>query len=815
MRGPHRVVDDLERLAQARCPRRPAGGCGTPRRRGSSGASRAHTSRQISMISRVRVERAVVGHAVEALDHLGARGAETEDAATARHGIDAGRRHGDQRRRAAVDRQDGRADLDPLGLGGQVAHEARGVEAVGLGHPDDVEPDLLQLRRLAGRLLEPAGVVQRHGQLHAVLPFLGLLHHPAPARKCPQLFPEVARRSRSVPASTQGARLGLPRPRPGRRPLVLAGRACANMPPWLPTARCCVSCRASATTSRSSGPRARTASCASCAATPAGSTSTRRALCAHAASPRDVAPQEVSGRGHVETFTVNYQQWIPGSDPYIIAWVSIDEQPDVRLTTNLVDVEPEDVRIGMPVRVRLRARRGRVAPALHAGGGGVVSPRPTEEPLERRAIISGIGQSDVGPPAGALRPRPDRGGGLAAIADAGSDPRRHRRALDLPGHGRRDAGLRRPDHARGPGRPGPLAQLARRRRRGRRPDAGRHRGVAGRRRRPGPARARLPHRDRGLGPGHGRPPAHGWLGRRGLGPPLRQLHAVVTPLRRRLGRQLDRHGGPAPHARVRADPRAAGPDRHQRRAATPRSIPRPSTRTRCRWTTTWRRASSPRRCASSTATRRATARPRSSCRTATSPATSTTPPCRSTRVGTALRGRPSWDQFDDMTTMAARDAAASMWERTDLTPTDVDTAQLYDGFSVLTIVWLEALGFCGRGESGPFIEGGANIARDGLLPLNTAGGQLSGGRLHGFSLIHEACVQLRGEGGERQVVPPGRPQPRGGGRGQRWRAHRRHHAAHRGRRFADRRRRPVPRIHEPRRLTKVAHPGTHRVSTAR
>ena len=39
-------------------------------------------------------------------------------------------------------------------------------------------------------------------------------------------------------------------------------------------------------------------------------------------------------------------------------------------------------------------------------------------------------------------------------------------------------------------------------------------------------------------------------------------------------------------------------------------------------------------------------------------------------------------------------------------PSDVDTAQLYDGFSVLTIVWLEALGFCGRGESGGFIEGG-------------------------------------------------------------------------------------------------------------
>ncbi len=128
-------------------------------------------------------------------------------------------------------------------------------------------------------------------------------------------------------------------------------------------------------------------------------------------------------------------------------------------------------------------------------------------------------------------------------------------------------------------------------------------------------------------------------------------------------------------------------------------------------------------------------------------------------LGTALRGRPSWDQFDDMTTMAARDAAASMWERTELTPDDVDTAQLYDGFSILTMVWLESLGFCGRGESGPFVEGGAAIARDGRLPLNTAGGQLSGGRLHGFGLIHEACLQLRGEGGERQVVRPGGRMP--------------------------------------------------------
>jgi acetyl-CoA acetyltransferase len=123
-------------------------------------------------------------------------------------------------------------------------------------------------------------------------------------------------------------------------------------------------------------------------------------------------------------------------------------------------------------------------------------------------------------------------------------------------------------------------------------------------------------------------------------------------------------------------------------------------------------------------------------------------------VGTALRGRPSWDQWDDMTTMSARDAAAHMWTRTDLKPADIDFAELYDGFSWLAMCWLEALGFCGHGESGPFIEGGSRIALDGELPLNTNGGQLSGGRLHGFGFLHEAVLQLRGEAGDRQI--PGR-----------------------------------------------------------
>ncbi len=131
------------------------------------------------------------------------------------------------------------------------------------------------------------------------------------------------------------------------------------------------------------------------------------------------------------------------------------------------------------------------------------------------------------------------------------------------------------------------------------------------------------------------------------------------------------------------------------------------------------------------------------------------PPLCIEAMSGAFYGRNSWDQFEDLTGMAASDAGRHLWELTDLKPADVDVANLYDGFSILTLIWLESLGFCSKGDSGAFVEGGTRIARDGLLPLNTGGGQLSAGRLHGFGLLWETCIQLWGEGGERQV--PGSP----------------------------------------------------------
>ena len=129
-------------------------------------------------------------------------------------------------------------------------------------------------------------------------------------------------------------------------------------------------------------------------------------------------------------------------------------------------------------------------------------------------------------------------------------------------------------------------------------------------------------------------------------------------------------------------------------------------------------------------------------------------PLRVEAVGSRIAGRPSWDQYEDLSAMPNRDAGAQLWTRTDLKPSDVKMAQLYDGFSWLTMSWLEALGLCGLGESGPFIDGGTRIARDGQLPLNTHGGQLSAGRLHGYGFLHEGATQMWGAAGARQIPTP-------------------------------------------------------------
>ena len=127
------------------------------------------------------------------------------------------------------------------------------------------------------------------------------------------------------------------------------------------------------------------------------------------------------------------------------------------------------------------------------------------------------------------------------------------------------------------------------------------------------------------------------------------------------------------------------------------------------------------------------------------------PPIEIEAMGMSLGGLGLGLHTGDFTSLPADKAGAMLWSRTDLKPSDVDVAQIYDGFSILTLLWLEALQLCERGEAARFVEGGSRIGLDGELPLNTSGGQLSAGRFHGYGHTYEACLQLWGRGGERQV----------------------------------------------------------------
>lgn len=127
------------------------------------------------------------------------------------------------------------------------------------------------------------------------------------------------------------------------------------------------------------------------------------------------------------------------------------------------------------------------------------------------------------------------------------------------------------------------------------------------------------------------------------------------------------------------------------------------------------------------------------------------PPIRIEAMGSALKGPASWDQRPDLTTMAAHDACDDLWSRTDYRPGDIDLLALYDGFSIFVPLWLEAFGICGHGEARRLIEDG-DILLTGRVPTNTGGGQLSAGRMHGYGHLFEACEQLWGRGGARQVA---------------------------------------------------------------
>jgi acetyl-CoA acetyltransferase len=108
------------------------------------------------------------------------------------------------------------------------------------------------------------------------------------------------------------------------------------------------------------------------------------------------------------------------------------------------------------------------------------------------------------------------------------------------------------------------------------------------------------------------------------------------------------------------------------------------------------------------------------------------------------------NQQPDLAQSAAQRTAPRLFAMAGITPADVDLAEIYDCFTFAVPLQLEDYGFCRPGEGGDFIADG-NTAPGGRLPVNTHGGFLSEGYVHGLNHVCEAVSQLRGEGGERQV----------------------------------------------------------------
>jgi acetyl-CoA acetyltransferase len=117
------------------------------------------------------------------------------------------------------------------------------------------------------------------------------------------------------------------------------------------------------------------------------------------------------------------------------------------------------------------------------------------------------------------------------------------------------------------------------------------------------------------------------------------------------------------------------------------------------------------------------------------------------RSGLDIGDHLLWDDYSRNYTSLLRD---ELFGRAGVGPRDVDLAEIYDCFSSTVLMGLEGLGFCARGDSGAFVRSGAT-ALDGVLQVNTHGGLMSEGYLHGMNTVCEAVLQVQGRGGVRQA----------------------------------------------------------------
>ena len=469
---------------------------------------------------------------------------------------------------------------------------------------------------------------------------------------------------------------------------------------------------------------------------------------------RSWAPMVVSGRGTVVAYTVNHHQWLPVFEPpYAIAVVALDEDAGVRLTTNIVGCDPEDVAIGQEVAVCFEQHEDVWIPLFEPTGGRdhrELIPEPerpavrapaSRDRFERRVVLSGVGRSRLGR---RLMVNPlslTVDACLAAIADAGLTPDDIDGLSTYPGlvaMGVSEGGVTaleealrlRPTWINGGGElPGPggaviQAMLA--------VASGLCRHVLCFRTVWESTYAALRLGARGAGRVSG--PLLEWRAPFGAMSAANWIAMHANHYLHRYGAEREMLGWIALNGRANA---ARNPVAIYRDPMTmddylsARPITSPFGLFDCDVP-----------CDASTAV---------VVSDASVAADLPKPAIRVEAVGTQITERVSWDQGTLTHEPQVIGQSAHLWTRTSLRPADVDLALIYDGFTFNAVTWIEALGFCGFGEAMDWLDKGRRIALDGEVPVNPHGGQLSEGRTHGYGFIYEAITQLRHDAGERQV----------------------------------------------------------------
>jgi acetyl-CoA acetyltransferase/uncharacterized OB-fold protein len=473
---------------------------------------------------------------------------------------------------------------------------------------------------------------------------------------------------------------------------------------------------------------------------------------------RDVGLAPVSGRATVVGFSVNHQTWLPDfPPPYVVAVVALVEDDRARLTSNIVGCEPDEVHVGMPVRVRFEQHGDLHIPLFEpdpdtAGPGPVPEPREVRAALrpmasprkyEDKVALTGVGQSRVGRRLMVDPLSLTVDACVAAVADAGLTLDEIDGLSTYPGGGgggMSEGGIMaieealqlHPTWINGGGElPGQIGSIT----------AGMLAVAAGLCRHvlcvrtvweaSHSALVRSGQWRTGGGAASG---FMEWRAPFGAVSAAQWIGINASHYLHRYGVGREALGAIAITER---DGAARNPEALYRAPLTmddylaARMITTPFGLYDC-----------------DVPCDGAVAVVVSAVETAADLAK---PPVLVEAGGTAILERLSWDQDTLDVLPQSKGPSAHLWTRTDLTPDDVDVALLYDGFTFNALSWLEGLGFCGPGEATGFIAGGKTIALGGELPLNPHGGQLSAGRLHGYGFVREAILQLRGEASGRQV----------------------------------------------------------------